>query len=113
VIEEGYRFNVPLHVFPTTAQPLQRSYFSVNNPAVVLDTVKKAEDSEEIIVRLYEAHGTHAAVRLITPLPVESVRSCNLLEDDESGDPIAWPDGGLSFTIKPFEIVTYKLKLKR
>ncbi len=44
VVAEGYRFNNPLILFPTNEKPNQVSYFSVDNPAVVLDTVKKAED---------------------------------------------------------------------
>ncbi|RPJ50629.1 MAG: alpha-mannosidase, partial [Chloroflexi bacterium] len=112
VIEEGYRFNVPLHIFPTSAEPTQRSYFSVSNPGIVLDTVKKAEDSDDIVLRLYEAHGAHGTARLLTSLPVESIRPCNLLEDDQPGESVPWPAGGFPFTAKPFEIQTYKLKLK-
>jgi hypothetical protein len=33
VIEEGYRFNVPLYLFPTQAEPVSQSYFQVSNPA--------------------------------------------------------------------------------
>jgi len=37
------------------------SYFTISNaPNVILDTVKRAEDSGEIILRLYEAYGGHA-----------------------------------------------------
>ncbi len=111
VIEEGYRFNMPLHLLPASAQSSQRSFFSVTNPAVVLDTVKKAEDSDEIVVRLYEARGAHGAARLLTSLPVQSARRCNLLEDPDPGAPLAWPSGGLEFTFRPFEIVTFILKL--
>lgn len=34
-------------------------------PNVVLDTMKKAEDSNDIIVRMYEAYGGHARARLV------------------------------------------------
>jgi alpha-mannosidase len=112
VIEEGYRFNSPLLVYPTAAAPIQHSFFSLNNPAIVLDTVKKAEDSNDIILRLYEAHGSHGTARLLTSLPVASVRRCNLLEDDDDGNPTPWPEGGFPFAVKPFEILTLKLSLK-
>lgn len=32
-------------------------------PNVVLDTIKKAEDTDDLIVRLYEAYGGHATAR--------------------------------------------------
>lgn len=34
-------------------------------PNVVLDTMKRAEDSNDIIVRIYEAYGGHAKARLV------------------------------------------------
>ncbi len=111
VIEEGYRFNIPLQVFPTAAEVTQRSFFSIDNPAVVIETVKKAEDSGDIIVRLYESHGAQSAACLRTTLPVKSAQRCNLLEDPEPGAPIDWPTGGLEFTIRPFEIVSFKLQM--
>ena len=90
----------------------QRSFFRVSNPAVVLDTVKKAEDSDEIVVRLYEAHGTQTNAALATELPVLSAHRCNLLEDEE-GPEIRLVNGSLAFSIKPFEIVSFKLKLSK
>lgn len=111
VVEEGYRFNVPLLLRPSAGEPEESSFLSVDSPSVVLDTVKKAEDSNDLIVRLYEAHGTRGPVRLSSPLPVESVKRCNLLEEDEAT--LAWADGGVDFEIGPFKIVTLKLALCR
>lgn len=111
VIEEGYRFNVPLHVFPASGETNSRSYFGVSSPAVVIDTVKKAEDSDDLIVRLYEARGTHGTARLQSSLPVRGARRCNLLEDDQDDSKLQWKENGLEFTYKPFEIITFKLSL--
>jgi alpha-mannosidase len=113
VIAEGYRFNMPLQVFPTASNPAQQSFFSLSNSQVVLDTVKKAEDSDDIVVRLYESQGTHGSVRLFSPLPFESACRCNLLEDDDREKPLPWTENGIEFTVRPFEIVTFKLKPAR
>lgn len=40
-------------------------------PNVVLDTMKRAEDSPDIIIRLYEAYGGHARARLVCSLPMK------------------------------------------
>jgi len=111
VIEEGNRFNVPLQLLPTSSEPASRSFFSVDNPSVILDTVKKAEDSDDIIVRLYEARGTHGTARLHTTLPVKSAARVNLLETAEDGPAPAFEDGVLSFNYRPFELITFKLSL--
>ena len=111
VIPAARAFNVPLRLQSTAAPVGERSFFSVNSPAVVIDTVKQAEDSRAIIVRLYEAHGARGRVRLTSALPVRQATRCNFLEDEDR--PLSWQNGGVSFAIRPFQIVTLKLVLDR
>ena len=107
IIEEGYAFNQPLIVFPTNKKPSQVSFFSTSSPHVLIETVKKAEDSDAIVVRLYEAHGTRGTVRLRSSLPIKSITCCNLLEEEDVA--MQWSDGGVDFEVTPFKIVTLKL----
>ncbi|MCL5994751.1 MAG: alpha-mannosidase [Chloroflexi bacterium] len=110
VIEEGYRFNVPLIVAATNAAPVETSFFGVSSPSVVIDTVKQAEDSNAIIARLYEAHGKRGTVRFTSTLPVKAVSRCNLLEEDDQK--LAWADGGVDVEVTPFQIVTLKMEIR-
>ena len=112
VIDEGYRFNVPLliqPVQPAAGFPNRQSYFQVDQPNVVIDTLKQAEDSRDMIVRLYESHGGRCKVRLSSPLPVQGASLCNLLEEEETG--LTWQNGGVTLAILPFKIITVKLKI--
>jgi len=111
VIAEGYRFNVPLLLSATNSPVAEQSFFQVSDPAVVIDTVKKAEDSGAIIVRLYESHGAHGRVRLNCALPIKTVTRCNFLEEGEAQ--LAWRNGGVTLAVRPFQIVTLKLALRR
>ncbi|KAF7726851.1 Glycoside hydrolase, 38 vacuolar alpha mannosidase [Apophysomyces ossiformis] len=88
VVREGYNFNVPLitKVIPSnkvlqvaTVLPQLRIEGA---PNVVLDTIKKAENSDDVIVRFYEAYGGRATARLVSSLPIKSIYRCNILEDD-------------------------------
>jgi alpha-mannosidase len=109
VIEEGYRFNVPAIICQSDIQTVSKAFMAVDQPSVIIDTVKKAEDGNDIIVRMYEAHGGRCPVRFTSWLPVKKAAFCNLLEkEDEFGK---WENGGVDFPIKPFEIVTLKLSL--
>lgn len=108
VVDEAYRFIVPLLVSPASGAPCEVSFFRVEPGSVVLDTVKKAEDSDDLILRLYEAHGSHGAFRLSSSIPVASAARCNLLEDD--GETVEWSGGGMTLAVKPFELITLKLK---
>lgn len=76
---------------------------------IVIDTIKKAEDSDKIIVRLYERIGKRATVSLSGPLPIKSVWRCNLLEQNE--EDLEWADNHVALNFTPFQIITLKLEL--
>ena len=70
--------------------------------------VKKAEDEEAVIVRLYECFNRRTDVSLVFAEDIKSVCECDMLEADMD----EWtPDGRkVSFRMKPFEIKTLKLR---
>lgn len=75
---------------------------------VVIEAVKKAEDSNDLIVRLYECHNSRGQAELFCAnTPTEAVL-CDL-EENELAD-LEINDGLVQFSYKPFEIITIKLK---
>ena len=79
VVGEAACFNAPLR---WTAAPVPESFASVDDPNLVLDTIKRAEDSDALVLRLYEAHGGRGRARLRVAAPFSSARRANVLEDD-------------------------------
>lgn len=76
-VQAGHRLNNPLLVGDWT--PFG-SVVAVDNPAVVIDTVKIAEDGSGTVVRAYESLGAPATARLTTTLPHASAVESDLLE---------------------------------
>jgi alpha-mannosidase len=113
VVEAGYELNAPLRAVLTTAREGQAarrsSFLRVDRPGVVVDAVKKAEDGDNMVVRLYEALGQRGPVRLTCARPVADVRRANLLERPESKVELA-ADGSIPLSVHPFEIVTLLLR---
>ena len=109
VIHEAAAFNSPLIIRRAGEECGSVSWFSVDQPGIVIDTVKKAEESRELVVRLYEAHGTRSRGVLSSSLPVKSAARCNLLEKEDKR--IAWQNGAVKLDLGPFEIMTLKLRL--
>jgi hypothetical protein len=98
----GYLINLPPRGVPgqTAVEPL----VAVDNPAVVVEAVKLAEDqSGDIVVRLYESLGGRATARLTAGFPLGSATLTDLLERTIA----ACDTAGLSF--RPFEIKTLRL----
>ena len=112
-VRAAYELNVPLRVLLTSAHtgavPPRASLFNLNADNMVLDTVKKAEDDECIVLRFYEAHNKRGRVSLSTELPVRQAWECDLLERNLGRIDVR--EGVISFDIVPFEIKTVKLAL--
>jgi alpha-mannosidase len=108
VIEEAYAFNLPLIVRETTAAPTSLSLFNVDARNVVIETVKRAEDGDGLIVRMYEAHGGRGNVTLRSALPFKRATLVNGLEE-AIGDAV-WSEGAVAVSIKPFQIVSLRLR---
>jgi alpha-mannosidase len=111
VIPEAAAFNQPLRVSSTSAALQSKSFFSLDNPAVVLDTVKKAEDSGDLIVRLYESHGAHQKATLTLSHALEKAIKVDLLETEEK--PARAAKNKIKLSLRPFELLTLKLTLAK
>ncbi|HAS83476.1 MAG TPA: alpha-mannosidase [Verrucomicrobia bacterium] len=115
VIRAGYELNVPPFVRPLAHVPAPRpeegrSVVSMDTENVILETVKYAEDSDAVILRLYEAHGKRTRTRLRTSVPIKQVMRTNLLEEPELELPCTQDE--IRFEIGPFEIITLALTRK-
>jgi len=100
IVAEGLRFNYPLRWTRASAG----SFAAVDDPNLVLDTVKRAEDSDVLVLRLYEAHSGRGTARLRLGIPIESALRANLLEED--GEPLEIERGAIVLPYRPHEIVT-------
>ncbi len=114
VVKEGYNVNFPLYAIPAKAQKgtlaPEYSLVSCDKENVVIETVKVAEDSDNIIVRAYETWNSKTPVSLTFCDEIESATECNLMEEEDEA--VAFNGNTLTATFKPFEIKTFKVKLK-
>ncbi|MCX5214700.1 glycosyl hydrolase-related protein [Kitasatospora sp. NBC_00240] len=108
-IVEGYRLNLPERPVPGTATvaPL----VSVDHAAVVVSAVKLADDrSDDIIVRLYEAHGGRARATLTPGFALVGVVATDLLERPLVHDSGHTVEGSqIRLSLRPFQILTLRL----
>ncbi|MET0861200.1 MAG: glycoside hydrolase family 38 C-terminal domain-containing protein, partial [Microbacterium sp.] len=102
VIAAGYRLNDPLLVGAAAAF---ESAVTVDGDAVLVETIKPAEDGNGVILRLYESLGKPTTTALRTSLPYARAIETDLLETPV-GDGTLDLDG-LEFG--PFEIKTIRL----
>lgn len=104
VVAEAARFDRPLRWGARVSETQSPSFASVDDPSLVLDTVKRAEGSDAVVLRLYEAHGARGIARVRLGLPFASARRANALEDE--GEPLEVEGDRIVVPYRPHQIVT-------
>lgn len=97
------------------ALPQEYSFLNLYPDNLVLSTLKKAEDSNDAVLRFYETLGEKTVGIVGTSGTINNARKVNLLEEDEpeKKEPLkeSSEKGTLSMPVKPFEIVGLKLNV--
>lgn len=103
VIEAAEDLNAPLRAaFTDLPGGSTESLVEVDTPQVIVEAIKRAEDSEATIVRLYEAWGRPCRAAIKTTIPHGRVTLCDLLERERS-------EASLELDFHPFQVVTLRL----
>ena len=114
-VQQAYRLNNPLSAVwkENEGGMLDMSYSLVtsNQENAVIEVVKKAEDSDGIIVRLYECCNRRTPVTLTFGRKLASAVECSMLEVTEQ--PVEFEGNTASFTMRPYEIKTLKVSFFR
>jgi alpha-mannosidase len=114
IYRAGWEFNHPLVVGKISTHPgslpSRWGLLEVSQNNVVVSALKPGEGGA-VVVRVYEAAGRKAdGVKIKVSAGVASAQESNLMED--AGGAIQVSDNAFQFSLQPFEIKTFKLKLQ-
>ncbi|WP_077625258.1 alpha-mannosidase [Sediminibacillus massiliensis] len=105
-VQEAWSLNNPLSYQKGNLESL--SLFEVQADHVMIDAVKKAEDSNQVVIRVHEFSGARGKVEITSDFEIVSWQECDLMErrpaDERKGD-------AFHFDIKPYEIKTFLVTL--
>ena len=105
VVREARLFNQPRRRAPPGASA-GGALAGVESGALVLDTIKRAEDGDALVLRLYEPHGGSGSSRVRLNLPFGAARRTSALEEPLEDGEVAVEDGALVLAYRPFEVIT-------
>lgn len=115
-VQKAEQLNQPLKAFkaPKHAGRLGKafSFASSDNDKVIVKTLKKAEASDEYVVRVYETEGKQPQTASLTF--AGEIESANEADGTEKTiGQAAFSGNSLQVSIKPYSVKTYKVKLKK
>ena len=109
-IKQAYFFNNPLICEKAVAAGRTTSEFSfatISDENIIIEVIKESYDIEGVVVRVYEAHGKRTYANLYFGIDIEKAYLTDLLENQL--DEYEVDNNTVHFTIKPYEILTFKL----
>jgi len=113
-IQQGHQLNHPPIARAATAGPgklpTTHSFAAIDTDHVLIDTIKKAEDTNHLIIRCYETNGQRGPATLHLPTPPKAAHTCDLMEENDQ--PVKTDGNTIPLTFRPWEIKTLKIKLK-
>ena len=111
-VRRGYETNYPLTAMQVESHtgewPAEHSFIAVSADNVVLTAVKKAEDSNALLFRVYEWASKSGDVTITVPPGATGATLVNLMEQPE-GSAIPVTGDKVSFPITPFAIQTVQV----
>ncbi len=106
-VAEAYKLNQPLVAETGTEAKPAYSFASADASNVIVETVKKAEDKEGTVIRMYESENSYTKTKLTVNAEFQKAFLCNLLEETESE--VSVNGNQIEVVLKPYEVVTVKL----
>lgn len=112
-VDEAYALNYPLLSRFVQAGgggglPTRYQFASVDDTRVIIETVKKAEEGDGIVIRLYDAMNTRGTATLTLGFEIAEAFAVNLVEEDPT--PIPHTHNAITFDYTPFAIKTFLVR---
>lgn len=105
------QYNEPLHVviYPNKSNratlPESASFFNIDNKNIIVTTIKKAEDSEDMIIRMYDAEGKSSTVGLNSFFDIDKMKKTNIIEE--------YPQPVKELNVSKYAIETFSFEAKK
>lgn len=112
VVKEGYKLNQPvsfMEIGENNGKLCEEfSLVSSDKENIVIETVKKAEESEDMVVRLYDAFGGKVKTSITVADGFKEAYLCDMLENEI--EKLEFNENKVNIPVSNYEVVTLKFK---
>jgi alpha-mannosidase len=114
VVQQAFALNSPLIPLPagdTGSAASQWGLVESEGVPLALGSLKRADDGEALILRVYEPHGRRGAATLRFARPLAHADRVNLLEEatTDADEPTIDAGNARSLSVRPFEVISLRL----
>ena len=98
--------------YKSASLPESQSFFGIESSNLIISTVKKSEDENSVIMRIYEIEGKSTEAEINSFIPIKEIIHTNLIEEEQNKVEIKANKNKININIGKFAIETLKMKLK-
>lgn len=106
-VQAAWELNNPMHYLEGQPNLDEFSLFTIDANNILIDSIKKAEDEDKVILRIHEYGGGRESVSISSDLAILSWQECDLMEEVVTDPNI----GEFRFDIKPYEIKSFIVEI--
>jgi alpha-mannosidase len=106
--QQARALNHPLIVIEGILKRAVPALVSLSRRNIMVDSIKKAEDDDDLVLRLHEAHGRNTRATLTFAAPLQTIEETDMLESKSVR--LASRVSQVPLHFRPFEIKTLKMK---
>jgi alpha-mannosidase len=111
-VQAARRLHSPLRFVAVRDARVRSSLLRLHGDQVELAALKKAEDSNDIILRLYEPHGNRANTTIETALRLRNASLVSILEGSDQVLAVE-DERRVRLSFRPFQMISLKLEFAR
>jgi alpha-mannosidase len=106
VVREAQALNAPLVVTQGAASQERDGFLTLGGQDLGFATLKRAHDTDGVVLRVYEPHGNRGSSTITFAKPVKSARRVNLLEEDDDAVSLSLDGNTVTLDVRPFELIS-------
>lgn len=118
---KAYELNVPILTLERESKDRGKyedasasSFLNIDSPNLMVETIKQAEDGQEMIIRLYEMENKRGEAEIELWRKIRSVKCLDILELTElNNNSLTFSENRIHFSYNNYQILTLKVELQK
>jgi alpha-mannosidase len=110
VPDRAWELNTPVKMTHGTSS--RKSFIGIDSRDLMLEAIKRAEDDDSVVLRLYERHNSRGTAKISMWGKVRNASITNILENNEANSEVDLKDNTIDLKYRNHQLLTLKVGME-
>jgi alpha-mannosidase len=110
VPDRAWELNTPVKV--THGTPLRKSFIGIDSRDLMLEAIKRAEDDDSVVLRLYERQNSRGTAKISMWGKVRNASITDILENNDANSEVDFKDNTIDLKYRNHQLLTLKVGME-